>query len=232
MGPTGATGPTGDKGDKGDKGDTGDKGDKGDKGDTGDKGDKGDQGEKGDKGDQGEKGDKGDQGEKGDTGATGPNPYTSFANIYSTTPQLISTEAPIVFENNAVVYGDIAHNIGSPDLYVWRPGFYYVNVLIHHIEPCQFALMKNDIFTVQNGIFSSPTGATQIAQVMIVVITPEDIITETPLSPTGFACKLQVKNHTSFVPAIQIDGVNGAGSASPEVIATMTVVLMQQYLLM
>jgi hypothetical protein len=86
--------------------------------------------------------------------------------------------------------------------------------------------MKNDVFTVANGTFSSPTGSTQISHTLIVYIAAEDMITATSLSPSGMACKLQVKNHTSFVPNVHLDGVNGAGSATPETIATLTIVLM------
>ena len=110
------------------------------------------------------------------------------------------TEAPVIFENNNIVYGDMAHDVGSPDLIVWRAVYYYITVILHHVEPCQFSVIKDDVFAVNNGIFSSPTGATQISHTLIVYIAPEDIITETTLSPTGFACKLQVKNHSSFGP--------------------------------
>jgi hypothetical protein len=256
MGETGATGPQGDKGDtgatgemgptglKGDKGDTGATGEmgptglKGDKGDTGatgemgptglkgDKGDTGATGDKGDKGDQGDKGEKGDKGDQGDTGATGPANYVSFLNVYSTTPQNIAAEQAINFETQSVVIGDCYHALGSSDVYIWRTGYYYVSVVIHHQEPCQMAVMKNDVFVVQNGIFSSPTGSTQINHAFIFKVENTDMVSAQALSPTGFACKIQVKNHTSFAPIIQLDGVTGAGSASPETVASLSLIFL------
>lgn len=242
KGDTGEMGPTGEKGDKGDtgemgptgpKGDTGEigptgptgqKGDQGDKGDKGDKGDTGATGATGPKGDQGEKGDKGDQ---GDTGATGPLPYRTFAHIFSITAQNIATEQAVVFENNQILMGDCDHVVGSSSLYIWRTGWYYLSVVLHHTEPCQFAVMKNDVFATNGGIFSSPTGSTQINHAYILYIDDMDMISATPSSPTGFACKLQVKNHTSFAPIIQLDGVSGAGSATPETIASLSVILLK-----
>lgn len=227
TGPTGYTGPIGEQGYQGEigptgpTGDKGDQGEKGDKGDQGEKGDKGDQGEKGDKGDQGDKGDKGDQ---GDTGATGPTNYVSFMNVYAVEPQQIATEQSVAFFYVNAMVGDYAMDIGSTDIYVWRRGYYYASVVLHHKEPCQFTVMKNDVFQTDGGVFGSPTGATQTTHTFIIVIRDTDMISATTASPSGFACKLQVKNHTSFAPIIELDGVSGAGSALGEVVASFSLI--------
>lgn len=230
KGDTGSTGPKGDKGDKGDTGATGDKGDKGDKGDTGDMGPTGPKGDKGDTGATGDKGDKGDQGDTGPTGPTGPrglSPYSTFIHVYSRTPQILATEQAIMFDATNAMVGDCFFAPSTTDVYVWRTGFYYMSVNVHHVEPCQLSIMKNDVFEMVASIFSSPTGSTQIAHNNIVFISASDMISATAASPTGFACKLQIKNHTSFAPVIQLDGVAGAGSASPETVASFSVIMMK-----
>jgi hypothetical protein len=227
VGATGPTGPQGDKGDKGDQGEVGATGPTGPKGDKGDKGDQGEVGATGPTGPQGDKGDKGDQGEVGATGPTGPLAYNTFIHAYSNTAQNIATEQAVMFEQVGASYGDCSHLAGSSSTYVWRKGYYYISVILHHVEPCQFAVMKNDVFTLNSGIFSSPTGSTQINHAFITYIDDMDMISATSVSPTGFACKLQIKNHTSFAPIIQLDGVSGAGSATPEVIASLSIILLK-----
>jgi len=86
--------------------------------------------------------------------------------------------------------------------------------------------MKNDVFPVTAGTFASPTGATQSTTSIIMNLLPEDIITETLFSPSGFGCKLQMKNHTSYVPVVALDGTSGGGSAVPDIVANLTAILL------
>jgi hypothetical protein len=217
-------GPTGDKGDKGDQGEIGPTGEKGDKGD------KGDQGEMGSTGEKGDKGDKGDQGIQGETGATGPQGYMSdtFVHVYSVDPQSVAVEDPIVYQFASAVVGDCAYVNGDSAVYVWRAGYYLVSTTLHHQQPCQFSIVKNDVGIVPGGIFSSPTGATQNSVTMIMYVDPADISTPTSLSPFGVACKVQVKNHTSFVPLVDLDGSSGAGSAQPDINCNLTLILLKE----
>jgi hypothetical protein len=98
---------------------------------------------------------------------------------------------------------------------------------LHHKEPCQFSFIKNSVFQVDGGVFSSPTGATQSASSLILYIGLSDLITATPLSPSGFACKLEVKNHISYAPIISLNGTSGAGSAVPDIVASLNLILLK-----
>jgi hypothetical protein len=51
----------------------------------------------------------------------------------------------------------------------------------------------------------------------------------TSLSPSGFGCKIRLVNHTSFVPFLTIDGVSGAGSATPDATAVMSIILLKAF---
>jgi len=55
-------------------------------------------------------------------------------------------------------------------------------------------------------------------------ITPNDMINETSLSPSGFAACLETVNHTSYNPIINLD--NPGGSAPNDATATMNVILL------
>jgi len=59
---------------------------------------------------------------------------------------------------------------------------------------------------------------------MIIHITPNDLVNETSLSPSGFAAALETVNHTSFNPSIRID--NPGGSAPTDMSASMNVILL------
>lgn len=107
-------------------------------------------------------------------------------------------------------------------IYVWQPGYYYVTTVFHHIEACQFAIFLNG--NPYGAPFSSPTGATHGYADIIVNITPNDMINETSLSPSGFAACLETYNHTSFNPNVSLD--NPGGSALPDLTASMTVILL------
>ena len=123
--------------------------------------------------------------------------------------------------------GNCAFTPGTSELWMWEPGYYFASMTVHHKEPCQFAIIKNGVFQVNGGIFSSPTGATQSATSLILYIDASDLISATPLSPSGFACKLEVKNHTSYAPIIGLNGTSGAGSAVPDIVASLNLILLK-----
>jgi hypothetical protein len=87
--------------------------------------------------------------------------------------------------------------------------------------------MKNDVVVTPGGIFSSPTGATQNLCSLILYIDASEFISPTFLSPSGFACKVQLKNHTSYVPVVSLDGTSGSGSAEPDINCSLTLILLK-----
>jgi hypothetical protein len=133
----------------------------------------------------------------------------------------------VLFDFTTALVGNAAFVAPSREVYVWQPGYYFVNAGLHHKEPCQFAVMKNDIVVVPGGIFSSPTGSTQATTSLIMYVDVSDLISPTPLSPSGFACKVQLKNHTSYVPVVSLDGTSGAGSAEPDINCYLSLILLK-----
>jgi hypothetical protein len=162
----------------------------------------------------------------GYTGATG-NISDTFIHAFSITPQEIATEQSIIYDSTTAMVGSCGHNPSTSEVWIWKAGYYYASMTLHHKEPCQFSFIKNDVFQVVGGVFSSPTGATQSASSLILYIDVSDLITATSLSPTGFACKLEVKNHTSYAPVISLNGTSGAGSAVPDVVSSLSIILLK-----
>jgi hypothetical protein len=208
------------KGDTGAQGLKGDRGDMGLRGDTGDTGDMGAQGLKGDTGAQGLKGDTGAQGLQGETG---PAFSPTFLHADSTVPQSLNQEDSVSFDQDTIQYGSIAHQANSPNIFIWSSGYYHVYFNVYHLEACQFTSFMNGV-PVVGTTTGSPSGSSQNSTTYILYVSPSDVLgTPTLLSPTGFAAKLNLVNHTSFVPVVHLDLAAGSGSASPQITATITI---------
>jgi hypothetical protein len=195
-------------------------------GDTGAQGLKGDMGDTGAQGLKGDMGDTGAQGLKGDTGSqghTGPAFSPTFLHADSTVPQSLNQEDAVSFDQDTTQYGSIAHQPNSPNIFIWSPGYYHIYFNVYHLEACQFTSFINGV-PVVGTTTGSPSGSSQNSTTYILYVSPSDVLgTPTLLSPTGFAAKLNLVNHTSFVPVVHLDLAAGSGSASPQITATITV---------
>jgi hypothetical protein len=205
---------------KGPTGPTGPQGEPGMPGEIGPQGPQGIQGNPGIPGPQGPEGPQGIQGEPGNG-----NTVNTFIHVLATEPQILALEESIVFDTNPVLAGDCAFVPSSADIWIWKPGYYYTSITIHHKEPIQFSLIKNNVFVVNGGIFTSSLANSHITTTLLFQIEPSDIITATTLSPTGLACNIQLKNHISNTPTVTIQQSN-PGLAIPNSLASITLLLL------
>lgn len=162
----------------------------------------------------------------GCAGPTGPpGPLLPFSNTFiclnRETDQLLSKEDPIIWTSNQIKVGDINNVVNTSGIFIWRPGYYIVYYNLYHQQPCQFSLFKNGA-VINGSTINSSTGSSQNSSFLIVRIDSSDFISQ---SPTGLAAKLEVVNHTSTVPNIQLVVLNG-GTAKPQVVATISIVLL------
>jgi hypothetical protein len=146
----------------------------------------------------------------------------TFISVYSSTVQQIFPEQAIVYDAIINQMGNIGHVPFTSKILVWQPGYYYVTTSLHTIESCQYAIFLNG--NMYNNPFSASTGASTLYHDLIIRITPEDMINETPLSPFGFAASLETVNHTSFNPFTILN--NPAGSVANDICANMNVILL------
>lgn len=217
MGPQGVVGPTGD---------TGADGLMGPRGLPGPHGPTGARGDTGATGVQGLVGAKGDTGVQGNLGPTGPAFAPTFIHVDSTVPQALNQEDPVTFEATNTALGSVAHPTGTGDIFVWQSGYYNVYFNVYHVEACQFSSFMNGIM-IPGTTTGSASGASQNSSSFIFYVSPADVLgTPTLLSPTGFAARIQLKNHTSYVPVVHLDLASGSGSVSPQVTATVVLFLL------
>jgi hypothetical protein len=55
-------------------------------------------------------------------------------------------------------------------------------------------------------------------------ISENDLTEDYQGSPSGKAAKINLRNHTSYVPVVTLNGIGGSGSATPQVVASMTII--------
>ena len=169
----------------------------------------------------------GNAGHTGYTGPIGPPGSTSdaFIHIFSSTPQLIGVDEPVNFDSTPVLFGSFAFTNGTSEIWAWQPGYYYVCLTIQHKEAFQFCVMKNDTIVVPGSIFSSPSGSVQNVCSFIMHIDPSEVVLPAPQSPSGVACKVQLRNHTSYFPTIFLDSTSN-GSALPNINCNISLILL------
>lgn len=175
-------------------------------------------------------GERGYMGYTGPTGPTGPaynNFSNTFINVYSTSQQQINTNNPVIFDLNNSVMGDCNHNQNSSQLLFWRTGYYFVYINLYHIEGCQFSLYKNSTSIVPGSTIGSLSGTTQNSSSVILHITPQDIIYPTHLSPTGFACNIELINNTIVgTGSVTLYDASAVGFPISQINATITILFL------
>jgi hypothetical protein len=223
MGPTGEMGHTGAMGPTGEMGHTGAMGHTGEMGHTGAMGHTGEMGPIGLIGPMGLVGPMGLIGPPGPTGSISQ----TFINAYSITEQVIPTGGSVIFDTHNSMFGDCAHVPNSAEIFIWKYGFYYVSASIYHIEACQFSMYKNQINIIPASTIGAISGSAQTTSNFIIEINENDMITQTDLSPIGFACKIQLINNTNLSNFVTLYGSPSSGNSIPQVTATINILLLK-----
>jgi len=152
--------------------------------------------------------------------------YTpTFINLYSTSEQHIRQNDFIVFENTNSMYGQCSHTPYTSEIYIWKSGYYSVYTSIYHLESCQFSLLKNSHFIAPASSVGSLSGPSQNNNFFIMQIEEADIIINTPFSPNGYACKLQIINNSqlSYMPYVTLIGSFASNNQLPQITASITI---------
>ena len=176
-------------------------------------------------GPSGEQGPPGPQGPSGEVGP--PSEPKTFMHADRGETQVLAVEDDVIFnEANPITYGSCGVD-ASFNLCFWQAGYYKLYFNLCHNEACQFALFINDTM-VPGTITGSPTGASQNSAMTIFIIDASAVaFSPCTISPTGFAAHIKLRNHTSYIPFVTLDGVAGSGSATPQMVANITLELLK-----
>jgi hypothetical protein len=176
------------------------------------------------RGDMGCTGMRGHMGYTGPTGPTG-SVYLSntFLSVFNTNQQEVAFNNPVVFNYDNSIFGDCIHIPNSSQLLFWRTGYYYVYINLYHIEGCQFSLYKNSTSIIPGSTIGSLSGTTQNSSSLILEINDSDMIYQTGLSPSGYACNIELINITPFVQSITLYDASSVGFTIPQINATISI---------
>lgn len=175
------------------------------------------------------KGSIGEMGLLGPTGPTGPGAMmykNTIISLYSNQTQRIPTNGFIEFDNNHVIVGNSFHAPGSSEVWVWTPGLYLVYYNIYHVDPCQFALYKNDTFIVNGSSVGSIEGVSQSTITFVLRLGNDDCMYETGIQTPPNACKLQLINKSDTM--VSLIDAESANNGLPQVSATISLVLLHK----
>ncbi|KGK91493.1 hypothetical protein DP73_03555, partial [Desulfosporosinus sp. HMP52] len=123
-------------------------------------------------------------GATGTTGATGAagTGLAEFAYIYNLGLQVVPLEADVLFSDNGVIVGSIAHAPGTAPIILGTAGTYSVWFNVAGVEPNQFTLFQNGV-PVAGATYGSGAGTQPNPGMVIITAAAGDVLT--------------LRNHTS-----------------------------------
>jgi len=169
-------------------------------------------------------------GEIGPTGPAGPSiePYKkTYLSICSMKEQYILIDEPIVFEEQTALMGHCKHVDESSEIYVWKSGYYLININIYTLSPCQFSIIKNMLYIVKGSTVGGISGSLQNSHTFIIHITDDDMVSDLSDSPTGKSCILEIVNSSSITLGVNLYGSITTGTPIPQITASFTMVCIE-----
>lgn len=170
----------------------------------------------------------------GPIGPTGPTGMScndkykqTYMSIYSMKEQYILVDDPIIFEEYTAIMGDCLYNIENSNIYIWKAGYYLVNMNIYTLEPCQFSIVKNMLYIIKGSTIGSISGSSQNTHTFIMQITEDDIVTEIAESPTNKACVICVVNSSSINKGVNLYGSTTLGTPISQITASFTMMCIE-----
>jgi hypothetical protein len=178
----------------------------------------------------------GETGLKGDTGETGPTGYTgpigptgtaptclkSFMRIYNDVSQTINLEQPVIYNTLDLVVGSLAFVPGTGDVLLCSIGYYQVLGKIFHEFAIQVGAFLNGVI-LPGSVIGEPATTSMCVVHEILKVTAADLLPNVN-SPTGVAATFQIRNHSSYITPILLDGRAGSGSDLSQVNASLMVI--------
>lgn len=143
-----------------------------------------------------------------------------FMNVFSNTLQQVSTNQSVMFDSQNVVNGSCYHDIGSPSLWIWEPGYYLFQFSLYCIEPSQFSVMKNGNMVVPGSTIGTLSGNTIMNHTFIIEIKQQDFSVSTGLPVPLYACKLEIVNNTQTTSNVVLPDYGSSSNNLPQITAS------------
>jgi len=101
------------------------------------------------------------------------------------------------------------------------PGYYNIYVKVFHSYSAQIALFLNGV-VIPGTVSGEPAAASILIINTIIQINDSDLLVDMN-SVTGVAAVLQVRNHSSYVSPMLLDGREGSGSDTTQINASICI---------
>ena len=163
-------------------------------------------------------------GPAGPAGADSESYEKTHLSICSMKEQYILIDEPITFEEQTASMGHCKHIEETADIYVWKSGYYLMNINIYTMSPCQFSIIKNMLYIVKGSTIGGISGSLQNTHTFITHITEDDMITDFSDSLTGKTCVLQIVNSSSITRGINLYGSATSGTPIPQITASFSMI--------
>ena len=163
-------------------------------------------------------------GPAGPAGADSESYEKTHLSICSMKEQYILVDEPITFEEQTASMGHCKHIEETADIYVWKSGYYLININIYTMSPCQFSIIKNMLYIVKGSTIGGISGSLQNTHTFIIHITEDDMITDFSDSLTGKTCVLQIVNSSSITRGINLYGSATSGTPIPQITASFSMI--------
>ena len=148
----------------------------------------------------------------------------TYLSICSMKEQYILVDEPITFEEQTAMMGHCKHVVETADIYVWKSGYYLININVYTLSPCQFSIIKNMLYIVKGSTVGGISGSLQNTHTFIIHITEDDMITDFSDSLTGKTCVLQIVNSSSITRGINLYGSTSTGTPIPQITASFSMI--------
>ena len=157
----------------------------------------------------------GHTGYTGFTGPTGPSGWSgrclkSFIKVYNTVTQSVPLESAVTFNSIEGMYGPINFTIGDSRIRIGSVGSFLVIFKLYHLFAAQVALFINENI-IPGSVSGEAAPAANLMGTSIVMVSSSDLLID-PDSITGVSAVLEIRNHSSYISPLTLDGREGAGS--------------------
>jgi hypothetical protein len=140
---------------------------------------------------------------------------------YNDIPGSVELEQPVLYNKNDLIVGTLAHVPGTGDFLLGSVGYYQILGKVFHEFAVQIGCFLNGVL-ITGSVIGEPATTSMIVVHEIVRVTAADLLPNIN-SPTGVAAVFQIRNHSSFITPILLDGRVGSGSDLTQVNAAMVI---------
>jgi hypothetical protein len=139
--------------------------------------------------------------------------------IYNNIAQSIDLEQPVLFSNLDLLVGPLVFIPGTGDILICSIGYFQIWAKVFHEFAVQFGGFLNGVL-LPGAVVGEPATTSMCAIHEILMVTAADLLPNVN-SPTGFAAVYQIRNHSSFITPVILNGREGSGSDLSQINASL-----------